>query len=78
MCHGSTELGQALFQDFMKRGKSFKKTSSSRNNLTKEQFISGAQKVVQLIGDEQFLTYYVQVVEMHNIILLLVTCCKTF
>jgi len=68
VCHGSLDLGQALFRDFMKRGKCFKKTSSSRNNLTKEQFIIGSQKVVQLIGDEQLLTYYVQVVEMHIII----------
>lgn len=61
VCHGSLDLGQALFRDFMKRGKCFKKTSSSRNNLTKEQFIIGSQKVVQLIGDEQLLTYYVQI-----------------
>jgi len=63
VCHGSSDLGQALFRDFMKKGKSCKKktSSSSHNNLSKEQFIAGSQKVVQLIGDDQLLTYYVQI-----------------
>ena len=70
MCHGSSDLGQALFRDFMKKGKSCKKktSSSSHNNLSKEQFIAGSQKVVQLIGDDQLLTYYVQVLELFVIV----------
>ena len=61
MCRGNSPLGQALFQDFFKSGKCSKKSSSSKNILTKDQFVAGSQKVVQLIGDEQLLTYYVQV-----------------
>ena len=53
-------LGQALFKDFSKHGKNSKKPQS-KEALSKEQFVVGSQKVVQLIGDEKLLTYYVQV-----------------
>lgn len=61
MCHGCVFLGQALFKDFSKHGKSSKKSSTTKQALTKDQFVSGSQKIVQLIGDEQLLTYYVMV-----------------
>ena len=61
VCHGCVFLGQALFKDFCKHGKSSKKTSTTKPGLSKDQFVTGSQKIVQLIGDEQLLTYYVQV-----------------
>lgn len=42
-------------------GKNSKKTSS-KPTLSKEQFVNGSQKIVQLIGDESTLTFYVQVI----------------
>lgn len=60
-CHGCVFLGQALFRDFLKYGKSSKKSSPSKQILSKDQFIVGSQKIVQLIGDDQLLNYYVKV-----------------
>jgi len=65
VCHGCAFLGQALFRDFSKHGKSSKKSSSSSPTkqaiLSKEQFIAGSQKIMQLIGDEQLLSFYIKV-----------------
>jgi hypothetical protein len=61
VCHGCVFLGQALFRDFSKLGKSAKKSTSPKQALSKDQFVSGSQKIVQLIGEEQLLTFYVQV-----------------
>lgn len=60
VCHGSVPLGQALFRDFFKCGKNSKK-STPKPYLSKEQFVLGCQKILQLIGDEKILTFYVQV-----------------
>jgi len=56
-------LGQALLKDASKCGKASKKASSSVNNSTisKDQFVAWSQKLLQLIGDENQLAYYVQV-----------------
>ena len=65
VCHGCAFLGQALFRDFSKHGKTSKKSSSSSPTkqaiLSKEQFIAGSQKIMQLIGDEQLLSFYIKV-----------------
>ena len=61
VCHGCVFLGQALFRDFSKHGKSSKKSSPSKQTLSKEQFVAGSQKIVQIIGDDQMLNYYVKV-----------------
>lgn len=60
MCHGCTFLGQALFKDFAKQGKSSKKSSPTKQALSKDQFVTGSQKIMQLIGDDQLLAYYVK------------------
>lgn len=60
VCHGCVYLGQTLFRDFSKFGKNSKK-SPTKQALSKDQFVLGSQKVVQLIGEEQTLSYYVQV-----------------
>ena len=44
-------------------GKSSKK-SIAKETLSKEQFVMGSQKIVQLIGEEQLLTFYVQVCQI--------------
>ena len=56
-------MGQALFKDAIKCGKASKKASTSGNNSTtsKDQFVAWSRKLSQLIGDENQLTYYVQV-----------------
>ncbi|XP_046445865.1 uncharacterized protein LOC124195479 isoform X1 [Daphnia pulex] len=60
VCHGCVFLGQALFREFSKLGKSAKK-STTKQTLSKEQFVTGSQKIVQLIGEEPMLTFYVQI-----------------
>lgn len=49
-----------MFKDFLKCGKSSKK-SNPKQSLSKEQFVLGCQKILQLIGDEKILTFFVQV-----------------
>ncbi|XP_057370812.1 uncharacterized protein LOC130691834 [Daphnia carinata] len=60
VCHGCVHLGQALFRDFFKLGKNSKK-SPNKQVLSKEQFVMGSQKIVQLIGEEPLLTFYIQI-----------------
>ena len=58
LCHGSQHLGRALYKDCLKVGKSSKKSATI---VSKDQFVAGSQKLVQLIGDNNLLTYYVGV-----------------
>lgn len=62
VCHGCVFLGQALYKEFLKLGKNSKKPVAAKPVLSKDQFVNGSQKVVQLIGDDPSLTFYVQVI----------------